>query len=229
MIFLYFTPNFPHFPSSFNFRFYIWMSLQIGSEFFCCLKPRIDNIYPRTNLFDYIANIGIMCTTENNRFYISIKFIKMIPEYFSNQCSLKNPRFYQGNEFWSGDFLNLDGIIDDMNSLFIGTIFDSGFGCKNSNFSIISFENFFRTRDSNSENLTIWKFRLLKISNSMSGRSIASKYDNSSTLIEEELNSFFGILTNSGIIESTIRTSCIIPEIEIVVLREVFSEILLEQ
>jgi len=198
------------------------MSPQIGSEFFCCFKSWIDYIYSGANLFDCRSNIGVMSATENNCLYISIEFIKMILEYFSNQFSLKNSCFYQRNEFWSSDFLNLNGIIDDMNSVFVGTIFDGGFGGENSNFSIVSFENSFCSRDSDSENLTVWKFNLLKISNRMSGCGIAGKYDNSSTLIEKELYSFFGILTNGSIVESSIRTSCIVPEIEIVVLGKYF-------
>ena len=198
------------------------MSPQIGSEFFCCLKSWIDDIYLRANLFDDSTNIGIMRTTKNNCFYITIKFSKMILEYSSNQFSLKNSRFYQRNQFWRGDFLNLDGIIDDMNSVFIGTIFDGGFGGENSYLSIVSFDDTLCARDSDSENFTIWKSRLLKISDSMSGRGIASEYNNSSTLVEEELYSFFCILANSGIIESSIRTSCIISEIEIVILGKYF-------
>lgn len=222
---LHFAPNSSYFSSFFNFRFYIWMSLQIGSEFFCCLKSWIDDIYLRADLFDYTANIGIMCTTKNNCFYITIKFSKMILEYSSNQFSFKNSIFYERNKFWSGDFLNLDGIIDDMNSLFVGTIFDSRFSGKNSHFSIFSFENSFGTRDSDSKNFLIWKFDLLKIPNGVSGCGIAGKYDNSSTLIEKELYSFFGILTNSSIVESSVGTSCIVAEIEIVIFGKYFPKL----
>jgi hypothetical protein len=52
----------------------------------------------------------------------------------------------------------------------------------------------------------------------MCGGGVAGEYDDGRTMVEEELNSFFGVLSDGRIIEITIRTSSIIPEIHIIVL-----------
>lgn len=167
-----------------------------------------------------------MGAPEDESLDVGIEFIQVSSEYFLDNRSFKNPCFYKGDEFGSCDFLDMNCIIDDMDSLLVGTVPYGGFCCENPYFSVRRFYDAFRSRNGNTENLAIGKTNLLKVSDGMGSGGIAGKYDDLCPLIEEEFHPFFRVLSYRHIIESTIRTPDIVAEVEVVVLREDFPKLL---
>lgn len=132
---------------------------------------------------------------------------------------VESPLLDEWDEPGGGDFLDCDGIVVEMNPFFVGFTFDTRFCREDTNLAVSRFDDFLGSGDGNAEDFTIWETNLLEVSDRMRGGGVAGEDDDGGTLVEEELDSFFGILSDSCISEVSIWASSIIAKIQIIVLR----------
>lgn len=132
---------------------------------------------------------------------------------------VESPLLDEWDELWSGNFLDMDGIIMEMNPIFIRTIINGRFCREDADFAVSYLDNLFGSRNSDAEDFTVRELLLLEIADSMGHCCVAGDNNNGCTLVEEELDSFLGVLPDGRIVEVSVRTSGTIPEIQIIVLR----------
>lgn len=108
-----------------------------------------------------------------------------------NLFSLNNPLLYQRNKPWCCDFFDMDGIVCDMNTLFVATNTHSRFCRENSHFLVSQFENLLRSWYHHSEDMSPWENLSLKPAKCVDTRCIASNNHHISSFIEKFFYSLF--------------------------------------
>ncbi len=130
------------------------------------------------------------------------------------------------DEPWGGDFLDRDGIVVEMNPLFVSFTFDARFCREDTDLAVSRLDDFLGSGDGDTEDFTIWETNLLEVSDRVSSRRVASEDDDGRTLIEEKLDSFLGVSSDGRIVKITIRTPSVIAKIQIIILRQESTKLL---
>ncbi len=160
-----------------------------------------------------------MRTAEDESLDIGIELHEILLYHRNSFRSIILTPLDSRNEVRCCYLLNMYSIVMKMYSVFIGSDIDRRLGRENTYFSVSSLEYFLGTRYRDSEDFSVRKVYLLEVLYSMSGCCVAGEYDDSRTLVEEELYSFFRIFPYSLIISVAIGTACIVTKIAVIVLR----------
>lgn len=179
----------------------------------------IDYCNVRTYFGYMIPYNRVVGTSKYNSFNIVVEISDITLDERLYRGAFKIPLFDKGYKSWCCYFLDIDSIIMEVYAFFVCSYLDRRFRCKNSYFSVPRLKYFLSPRNGYSEYFFIGKSNLLKVSNGVCCRGIAGEYNNRSSLVEEELYSFFRILPNRLIIEIPVWTSCVVTEITVIILR----------
>lgn len=120
-----------------------------------------------------LSNQWIMSTTKNERFNIAREVGKILMKKYVNLLSTHNPLFNKWDQSWCCNFLNMNGIICDMNSI---TVSSNPHGClcsKNSDFFMTELKHLLCSWYHDTENMFSNKHLLLKPTECMNTCSIA--------------------------------------------------------
>lgn len=166
-----------------------------------------------------MTNDGIVGASEDECLDIGIKCAQIGLEMGDDFGIVVSALLDEWDESWSGDLLDRDGIVVEVNPFFVGFIPDAWFCREDADFAVPCLDDFLGSGDSDAEDLTIRKPNLLEVPDRVSGCRVAREDDDGGTGIEEELDSFFSVLPDSRVVEISVRTSRTIPEIQIIVPR----------
>lgn len=134
----------------------------------------------------------IVRTAEDECFDIRRETREIDSEEVVDLLSMDDPLLDQWDESWRSDFFDSDILIEDMDSITIGSYTDSCLSREDSDMVISSFDNSLSSRDGDTEDFSTDHRLSLEPSESMDTRGIASDDDDISSLIEEALHSIIG-------------------------------------
>lgn len=195
------------------------MSREILSEFESRLKTWVYDRYFWQKTLDRATDDRVVSASENECFDIGIELHDIFPNHIGGFRGIVLSSFYSRNQIRCRDLLDLYGIVMEMYTVFVGSDIDRRLGRKDTYFPVPRLEYLFGSWYGHSEDLPVGKTYLLEVLDGMSGCGVAGEYDDGRTLVEEELHSFFRILSYRFIVSVTVGTACVVAEIAVIVLR----------
>lgn len=213
-----------HLSSPRDVFFDVGMSFEILSELESRLKTWVYDGYSWEKILDRAADDRVVGASKDERFDVGVELHDVLPDHLIGLRSIVLSSFDGRNQIGCSYFLDLDGIVMEMYTVFVGSDIDGRLGCKNPYFSVSSLEYFLGTRYGHSQDLSVRKTYLLEVLDGVCGRGVACEYDYRRALIEEELDPFFCILPYRLIVSVTIGTARVVAEIAVIVLWEEITE-----
>lgn len=200
------------------------MSLEIFPEFLRRFVPRIYDGRIREDRFDMVTDDRVVRAPEHDRLDVAVKLQDIVFDFLRYLGGVMESFFDQRHEFWGGDLLDDNAIIMEMHPVLVCPYLHGRLSREDSHLFVSGFKDLFGTGDGDSEDLTVREAGLLEVPDGVCGRGVAGKYDDGRTLIEQKFHSFFRVLSDGRIIEVSVGTSGIVPEVEKIILGEYFSE-----